>query len=747
MLFKHTIRYILQKNRWLFAAISALLIIMSVLFFSLISLNEKMNQVVNIYESNSQEDFQFIPKQDGTLSIEETVNNYAETYKFDVEQQHLKLVMDKSISYKILKQQHLVNKPYYLFGKASSEANEIVIDVNTAKRLQLEVGDSYEFLNQSFEISGIAGFPAQIQPNMKLKGFGSYHSEHAVLVGLSDETFNQVEAEEKVYYGGIWSEKATNRELDSEQFYMIKYAADNVEMNSLSLKISMNQMIAGISIGVLMTIVLVMLAMLVYKMIKDNQEIYGILKGIGYKNRHIISSFLPIIIILIIPIVLGKIISVLFLLDLFVLMNQDGIIPYLESNNGWLFFIIVAIIFVFVTAFSSMMFIAIMLRKSPISLIRGVSNEKNSKFKRVLLKITTRKNELLNLRNKFALRNPFVLGLMIFTGFALAVQLLLSFAMFEFPQRIVQAYEEQFTYSYDIRFSETLNVESSNEYIAYRNKAYTFDYKGKQEEAEMYILQQGESNSFIQFIDYNTGRNITNRLSDGAIISKWFANKYDLQVGDELALSQSDLYIATEIVGIHKGLQGNEVYTTVSYYNDTSNEEIVEFDGLYIDTLTHPSFNEAQISIVNELEETLLAVKQSTNQYQLIGLILLIIGIVLSIILMSIALYIMLQNNKDQILLFKAMGYRNKEIFIISINGYLYPLSLGIVVAIPYFLLLGKLLFGMISKGSSLYIPMEISIIYICILSISAVLFFYLISSIFIYSIFKDRNFMRLMNI
>ena len=718
---------------------------MSFLFFLLLSLNEKMSEADQAYKIH-QEDFQFIPKPIGSISIEETVNQYAENYKFKYEQQQFKLVSDDVITYKVVKQHHTVNQPYYLFGKESTQLNEIVIDINTAERQKLKVGDSFQFLNKNYIISGIAGFPGQIQPNMNLKGFGSYHPDRAVLVELTDENFAQIAAEDKTYYSGIWLDKAIDLKLDAEKFYLIKYADDNVEINSLSLKISMNQMIAGISIGVLMTIVLVMLAMLIYRIIKENQEIFGVLKGIGYTNFHIISSFLPINILLLIPIIIGKGISVLALRELFVFLNQDVILPYFASTHNWLFFGIVLLSFLFITSLFSMLLIAIMIRKSPVVLIHGIQNDKNGWLKRIVLKATTRKNILLNLRNKFVFRNPFVLGLMIFTGFALAVQLLLSFAMFQFPKLIVDAYEKQFTHKYDISFTEKLHMDSSDDYIAYENMLFSFDYNGKQEEVELYVLQLGESNNLIRFNDYSTGVNMTFQLGEGIIISKWFAHKYDLRVGDHLVLSQTDLATPLMISGIHQGLQGNEAYTTVSYYSSVFNSNIDKFSGIYSDTLTHASFNDNQVSTVIEFEETLLAVKHSTSQYKWMGLFLLIIGIGLSIILMSIALYIMLQNNKHEILLFKAMGYLNSEIFTICINGYLNPLLLGLSIAIPYYLLLEKLLFGMISRGSHFYIPMEINVINFVILLLSTVLFFYFISFFFMRNISKDNNFIKLMN-
>src|SRR5690606_35836179 len=111
--------------------------------------------------------------------------------------------------------QQTVNKPYYDFGKGSENDSEIVIDVNTAARLQLKVGDSYHFLNKSYYISGIAAFPAQIQPNMKLTGFGSYQPEAAALIELSDESFEQINSDEKFYYSATWLEQAANRELEA----------------------------------------------------------------------------------------------------------------------------------------------------------------------------------------------------------------------------------------------------------------------------------------------------------------------------------------------------------------------------------------------------------------------------------------------------------------------------------------------------------------------------------------------------
>src|SRR5690606_8232459 len=180
MLRKHILRYIFKINKVLYIAICTLLLLMSVLFFSLIFKNNSYVTLQQKYDSLAQEDFQFIPFYNSEQSsIEEEVLLLEQRNGFSSELLKYKLTESEGTQYKILKYSQHINKPYFIYGGPAITDDEVIIDINSASRLNLAVDDLFIFQNQLFKISGIASFPGQVQPNMSLTGYQLYNADQA----------------------------------------------------------------------------------------------------------------------------------------------------------------------------------------------------------------------------------------------------------------------------------------------------------------------------------------------------------------------------------------------------------------------------------------------------------------------------------------------------------------------------------------------------------------------------------------
>jgi|GEM_PF-4595554 len=745
MLKKHIIRYIFRYNKWLYGAICALIFIMSVLFFSLVLMNSSYESLQKQYKQHQQqEDFQFLPNVGPVASVTEEILKLEQKYNFKSEAQAFKILETDNLSYKIIKQALHINKPLFIAGDLAKKDNEIVVDIKSANRLKLAVGDQITVLEQAYTISGIASFPSQIQPNMSLTGFRMYNDQQAMLVSFTDFVYDKLIYDEKLVYAAVWLGEP--QKLDINQFAYLNVFKDNGEINALVNKLTMNQMIAGLSTGVLSSIVFIMILMLLYKMVKDNETYFGILRGIGYSTLYIIRSVSPLLITFVFPIIVGYLVSVLLQQPLFLFMNQEIVTPYYKAAHSWLIALIASGIFILIVSLLSIIHLTVLLKKSPITMIHGLTNSKMSRFRQLVLNLFNKMKGIRKLQLKFIFSHVFVLILTLFTGFALGVQMLLSFSLYEFPTALVAGIKDQFNYKYNVKFLSPIQIIEDDNNVYYNMKTSTLKLDDESSNVDIIIVNQPAKQNLLQLQLYNDGANINGLMNHGIIISKWLANKYNLSIGDTINLTIGhDLY-EFAISGIHQGLQGGEVYTSKQYFEKLTNDRLLLVDGMYTNNDNwHISVNTTVNSVVNQ-HEIIKSAEKSVEQYKIMSVFLLAVGIIICVILFTIALYIVMQNGQKHILLLKALGYTNKQVYTITIEGYLIVLLLGLVAARPYLSLLTIYLFDMLSKVSSFYLPINSRVIHITYLVIILILFFNAVSQIYMRKISNTKNYSSLMN-
>lgn len=775
MLNKHSIKYLFKYNKFLFISINFMILITSLIAFSLFVTNDNLDTVDEKYQMLKQEDFNFLPKLN-----KDDINNLVSTYKispkefeekdfnqillehnilysdvyheridelqkkygFKSELQQSKFFESNGNNYRVIKNNKIVNKFLFLEGEMAVKGNEVVIDVNTAKKRDLSIGSSFNIEEKEYKVSGIASFPGLINPNMSISGYKIYKPETSVIISLNDEQYNLFDAPEKSYYAGIWTNSP--QEIPSSE---IEYKIDkknNTEINTLDLKISMNKIIIGVTVTMLLSIVGIMLAMVIIKMIQDNLKIYGVLKAVGYKNLEIVLSFSPIAFLLVIPVSLGILITNFINNKIFGVMNSDLLAPYLNKKiDLFLSFSVMTIFFIGVLVFSFSI-IFLFLKKNSINLIHETSQVKNNLIKRILLKLFARKKFLSDLRNKFIFRNLFVFCIVIFSGFALGVQVLMSMGMASFPDKMANAIEKQYTYEYNSILNNNIDISNIEDAQGYFIRNMKIDAKNQiSDNITLIALESDKKNQYIHFYDYETNSSINNKLQQGVIINKWFANKYNLEVGDMIKIYDNKKNESITIAGVNLDLQGNEMYTSKTYYEDVFSEKSDFYSGFY--SIEKPIINKENIIQTFIQKEQKEAVKLHFENYKIISGAMLFLGLILGGILLSISIYIAIKTGEKNILLLKSMGYTNTEINRVSIIGYIYPLIIGIAISIPYFLLLSKLLFGELSKSATFYLPMHISLINILLVTSFSLLFFILISIFYMLKLKKSTSFQQLL--
>lgn len=743
MLRKHLIRYLFKNNKWMLVAICSLIVILSFLFFSLSFMNNSYNQINSQLKAHNQEQFQFFPHVLDGETISEAVTRIEAKYNMKSELQAYKQLTFNSYKVKLIKQTELINQLIFVEGQQHAIADlDIVYDINTAKMLNKFEADN-QFSSYGFKKAGIAIFPSQLTPNMNIDGFEVYNPENAYIGAVSKSTYDTITADEKIVFSGLWNVSA--KTIDKGDFVFFIDAADNNELNGIHAKLSMNKMIVVLSTGVLSVIVLMMIFMLIYKMIKDNEQYFGILKSIGYNNKQFYASIVPFFLTFIVPIILGFFVSSIVQERLFNYMNSNISIPYYAANNGLFLFLLVCFVLVFSLILLSTITLFFLLRKQPILLILGNQEQKTSKLKRMLLNGFNRLKGITRLQLKFLFSHSFVLFLTLFTGFAIGVQLLLSFSLYQFPDKLLTGLEKQFLYRYHLVFDKALNdSEVLNQIgLAYGKKSVQLDQGNTITDLSLYVLKDPTKQELIQFKQYGNEKEINEKLNKGIIISKWLANKYNLQQGDIVQVDDGAGHLYNfQISAIHIGLQGNELYTSSEYYKKMTNESELMFNGIF----TNSKSSSAGSFTVIEQREVIEAARKTVDRFNVFSLFIFIIGIILGVILFVIALYVVMQNGQKHMLLLKTIGYTNKQVSRITIEGYLFVLLIGILISIPYLSMLSSFLFDMLSRASSFYLPIVSTLPQVILLIVFTVIFFYSIAIFYMYQVSKLKNYSLLIN-
>ncbi|AOZ90870.1 FtsX-like permease family protein [Paenibacillus crassostreae] len=750
MLMKHCSRYLLNKNLFLFSSIQLMIIITSFLAFTLVTINLNIKAVQEEYHNLNQEDFQFIANSTAYDTTDPVAYNNAiktleNKYGFESEIQRSKYASLNGNNYRIIKNNQKINQFYYVEGSMAVNQNEIVIDVDTAEEMKLSIGDTFEFLDNKYMVKGIASFSGLVNPNMSATNFQIYRSESSNLVSVNDKVYDSLNLEEKVYTSGLWLNGS--QQISSDDASYVQESSHNPETKTLDLRIQMFQTIVGVSVSVMSSIVAIMLALILIRMIQENLKVFGILKAIGYRNVELVLSFIPLVLLLVIPVVIGLLIAELLQPFLFRFMNTESMIPFLNVNMDWSSIsVVLAIYFLIVMTFSFSV-IYLYLGKQPIRLIWNSHVDKNGLLKRILLKITTRKNFLGSLSYKIMFRNLFVLCLIIFSGFALAVQLFISFAMANFPNQIVNAVEEQYHYKYNTVFKNSLSFSKIDftdmDAQGYVKRNMKMDSTDGSEDVSLIALETNGTSQYINFYDYDTHKDITGQLENGIIVSKWFANKYSLRVGDTVSVMDQDHTILLQIAGTHLELQGSELYTSLAYYGESFTEPTEAYHGLYSNQLLNIDSNDIRNTLLQS--DIIEAMRMSVENYKGISGGMLVLGILLGGVLLSISISIAIKTGEKNILLFKSFGYTNREINRVCIIGNIYPLMIGIIVSIPYYIVLSGLLFGELSKSTRVFLPMQLTLTSVLIVIGGTILFFAIIASIYMMKLNKIKSFPKLL--
>ncbi|MEG2841383.1 MAG: ABC transporter permease [Cellulosilyticaceae bacterium] len=604
-----------------------------------------------------------------------------------------------------------INKTYVESGRKPQSRSEIALTRVYAQKNNFEIGESIEIKGKAYTIVGFITFPDMTCP---ILGSDFIIDTGKISTGLVfDREYEKLKGEEYIYFAG----KADNAEslIDFKQ----KVIDDIENHESLDFITSIiptkNQMRSGaiyeeLKTGKVMTLGLSMIissiavmivAILVAKILKNERVQIGVLKAIGYSRAEVAFPYMLLLFMIGFPsLFLGYVVGRLsasplkaFYLDFYLLPNEPIVFSWEAS--------IVAIGVPLIVIIGLSCYIIIqLLSKDTIKLLKVGQDEKVTKLNKLVIKLLGKAKAQTKYKYSFIFKNVGKF-LVFFWGMSFSSMLILLSLMMVgfFDKMTLEAYETT-AYSYeghiDITKSKPRVKTGQEKFLTVPNGFYQGEY--------ITSIGLSHDNKLHKIYDKNKV-DITERLQEGLIVNKSFDMTYDIDIGDMLEIEIGNKVYQAPIVAISKDYGDCSIYWEIEALSEaaTQNRSKKLYTGVYSTTPLDEDDYAVVVSKADIMEQAVLM--QGLIQVCMYAMI--ASAAFISILILYILTSLTVEDNYYNISLLKVMGYNQKEVNNMILNSYL---VYGIIM---YLAILPLIIFGVdfmvdyFSKSFGVVMPLE----------------------------------------
>ena len=690
-------------------------------------------------KSQNMEDFCFIPnvteediidKQgDYKLAAEEINEKLADDYGFSYESHHYKYV-DEDNKYKCYEYDRDIDVLLISEGNAP-ENGQVLVNQKFVTKNNLSIGQKIAIGDKEFVISGVAFFPDMIYPQVS-KNSSGYDAKTEALIAMTADDYDELDYDENLNYVGKFSGNNRIGEMRSDGLfsYLVSSSENSYILSFINSKITVHWIMLFVIIIIFSAITCLMIALLILGMIDQEMPQLGVLKAIGYTKTELSFRYLSLGIIYVIAGAIST--GLLWFVRPYYYEANNAIFELPEVDGGFpvglIGLIWLVVIFVF-TSFAILV-AAIRLRQSALALItKSAVKNKNQRSIRINQKCNSDKF-LKNIRRINFKTSPSLFVLILIAGFSVGTLLQMSFLIGNVTKNLAVEAIKGLHFDYDVRFNEK-HTETDVEGLPYYGITTRLCDSEKQDIAsvDLYLLENDDQ-AFLE-LENNKGEAILVNEAESAVINEWMSLKYDLSEGDTFYLKIEGDDYEFKVVDISDAIYGNVIYLSMDKAIEKGVLDECVFNGILTDeSLTSGvAYQIATDSIVKNIENT-------NEVYEINSYIMLISGLAIGIPLMLLAFKSLVKDSQKKIAIMKINGYVDKECYYTVIDAYRWPAYIGLIISMPYTYAIGKVLFSIISKTSTMILSLYINQ-YSIIITILGVI---LLTEGFIF-VFKNRMF------
>lgn len=621
---------------------------------------------------------------------------------------------DNNHKIRVIKNSQNINIPMIEEGKMPSKNNEIAITKIYAKKNNIKLDDTVKIKGKNYKVVAYVLFPDY---NLPLFGEELIIDNSMQTIGLvTDEEYENIKGEEGCHFAG-------EAKGDFEEKNFEKNLANNIKdeenLNYITnITSTKNQMRSGavyeeirggkaMSLGLsfmISAIGIMIVAIIIYKIIRGEKGQIGVLKALGYSNKEVAIPYIILILAISLPMLIigyavGKFSSV-FMRDLyleFYLLPSSAI----ESNIIVLLIAILVPLVFFISL--SMIIITKMLSKNPIDLLRAGDTEKVNKLNKLVSKILKNRKATTKFKYSFIFNNlgkffVFFIGIVFVS--ILIIFTLMSNGLFD---KMTTDYYNSVNYKYEayVDMTKPLPVigNGEEEFLQYPNGKYGNDsvtLKGIEYDNKLHKLYNRKDDD------------ITSKLKEGVIINKSFNTKYDKEIGDNIKVKIDDREYDLNIVDISDEYSEMKIYINLSQLSEmvTDKESNEFFNGVYSENSLDEDNYLTVVSKSVILEQSQLM--QNFMKYAVYMMI--AASMAIAVIVLYVLTTLTVEDKYYDISLLKVMGYNEKEVNSMILNSYFIYSILSFLISVPIAVGLVNAIVKYLIVNFNMVMPLEFDI-------------------------------------
>lgn len=624
----------------------------------------------------------------------EILNKRKQTFedKFDGYNLELREFKDISIDntnhkIRIIKETNKINLPMIEEGKAPSDNNEIAITKIYSKKNNIKINDTLRINNKIYKVVGYVLFPDY---NLPMFGETFIIDNSMQTIGLvTNEEYEKLKGNEGFHFAGKAKESFDEKTFEKKVINDFSHQKDlDYITNITSTK---NQMRSGavyeeirggkaMSLGLsfmISSIAIMIVAIIIYKLIRSEKGQIGVLKALGYSNTEIVIPYTILILAISLPmLVFGYIVgkfSSAYMRDLYL---DFYLLPSKAIDTNFMVFLTAILVPLIFFIGLSMIIIRKMLSKKTIDLLRAGDNEKVSKLNKIVSKLLKNADSTTKFKYSFILNNTgkfFVFFIGIVFVSILIMFTLMTNGLFD---RMITDYYNSVNYKYEAYVDITKPLPSleagEEKFLQYPNGKYNED---------TITLKGLEANNSLHKLYNEKGEDITVKLNKGVIINKSFNIKYNKKIGDNIRVKIGDKEYNLTIKDVYEEYTDAKVYLSLSELSKMVTEQKSDdfFNGVYSKT----NLDEDKYLTVINKNDILKQSELMQNFMRFAIYIMVVVAMVIAVVVLYVLTTLTVEEKYYDVSLLKVMGYSDKEVNSMILNSYFVYSIISFLVSVP----------------------------------------------------------------
>ena len=749
---RHILKSIVKNKVQSFGifAIVMLAVILGTVFTNRIINSTKLEATLEKYNV---EDFMFyINVDDKGIDIgdsylirdQDIVDQLEHEYDFISEFHKFKVFRDeKNTIYRAYSSNRVIDIPYYFEGEGPSNENEIAIDYKYSQKHNYKIGDELIISEESYIICGLMLLPDMIYPIIDNQG-ALYNSETQCLMLVTETLLDKMEGDAFGYYSAKFNNKNADVsstidliQKDDQVSYIISKEDNQQILGYVLSKNGLYRIILISSLSMMTIITLIIMFMSIDRDMDRQLRSMGILRAIGYRRREIVTAYSFYGTIVFVGSIIGVVLGKYLIIPFSAVLDADVHVPDIKYQIT-LFDILWFVLFPTVLMGFFAMYKAMKnLKKTPLEMLNDRRNSyKISKITDYFNEKSKNKNFLYEVQVTTALNNKVLLILTILAGFAMSAMTLFSLITYNMTGDMVNSALNGIKYESDTILLREEEFSEKSGQQSYYNMEGNLIYQNKEIDNVKFIILY-PSNELLVMHDYKTDNKIDYQNLDGLIINQWMANKYGLNVNDVVSIKIGEIEAASKIAAINHFMKDPTIYLGIEYAEKLCLVDSELRNGFY--SLELEKFDEKYTANVMTTADIKNIMENSQLMLNVASIVLISFAFVMGSVFLIVTFNLVIEDNKYSVSILKINGYTKKEVNNVFFGFYKYLVFIGFLLGIPYSVGLSTIMFGLISKTSTMIWPVEVSWISLISAFVITISVFKLIMTIYKYKLNKAR--------